>query len=222
MTDPTNALRAATEGLVRAHLEILTPEVDDPIIPLRFSPTEFRIEKSNNFAEIPIPGLESPPIQFVRGSSAVLSVEVVLDTSDTLEDVREAYTDKLQSLLQVIPDLHAPPIVAFTWDRRVFRGVLESASTNFVLFTPDGVPLRAKMTLTIKEYRPIEVQVREMRTESPDFEKAYTVRAGDTLQSIAQWAYRDPQKWRVIAAANAIEDPRTLTPGTTLAVPRTR
>jgi len=222
VTGFTNPLSAATEGLVAAYIEILVPEVDDPVIPLRFNPTEFQIEKSNNFAEIPIPGLETPPIQFVRGSSAVLSAEVLLDTSDTLEDVRAAYTDKLQSLLQVIPDMHAPPIIAFVWDREIFRGVLESASTSFVLFTNEGVPLRARMSLTIKEYRPIEVQVQEMRTESPDFEKAYTVRVGDTLQSIAYWAYRDPQKWRVIAAANGIDDPRALAPGLTLEVPRTR
>ena len=53
------------KGLVRAHLEIVSPQVPNPLIPLRFNPTEYQLQKSNNFAEIGIPGLESPPIQFV-------------------------------------------------------------------------------------------------------------------------------------------------------------
>ena len=60
-------------------------------LPLRFNPTEYQLTKANTFAEIPIPGLESPPIQYVRGDSEKLSLEALVDTSDTLEDVRVRY-----------------------------------------------------------------------------------------------------------------------------------
>lgn len=212
----------AGQGLAKAYLEILVPTVDDPIIPLRFNPTEYQLQKTNNFAEIAIPGLESPPIQFIRGASEKLTAELLVDTSDTLEDVRAKYVDKLRDLMRIDTDLHAPPIVRFTWDTQVFRGVLESVNTTYVLFTPEGIPLRAKLAVVLKEYRPVEVQVRESPTASPDFEKSYVVRRGDTLSSIAGAVYRDPAVWREIARANGIEDPRTLAPGTTLALPRLR
>ncbi len=207
------------QGLVRAYLEIEQPRVDDPIVPLRFNPTEYQIQKSNTFAEIAIPGLESPPIQFIRGASEALSVEFLVDTSDTLEDVREKYVDKLRGLLRMDAELHAPPIVRFIWDRALFRGVLESLEAQYVLFDPEGVPLRAKLSIKLKEYRPAEVQVREIQRNSPDVDKHYVVRRGDTLSGVAGALYRDPTRWREIALANGITDPRRLPPGLELTVP---
>jgi hypothetical protein len=219
MNTPLSAIR---EGLVAARLEILTPQVDEPLIPLRFNPTEYQIQKSNNFAEIGIPGLESPPIQFVRGAAEKLTVEALADTSDTLEDVREKYVNKLRNLLRLNSELHAPPIVAFSWDTQVFKGVLESLNIAYVLFSPDGVPLRARLSIALKEYRPAAVQYKESPTLSPDFDKSFVVRRGDTLSGIAGQVYRDPSRWREIARANDIVDPRRLRAGDTLRLPRLR
>ncbi len=213
----------ASGPLKPAAIEVVTPSrTPRVVIPLRFNPTEYQIQKGNAFQEIAIPGLESPPIQYVRGNSEKLSVEVLADTTDSLEDVREKYVNPVRKLLDIDPELHAPPIVAFTWDREVFRGVLESAQVSYTLFSPEGVPLRARMSLSFKEYRPVEVQVKERPKASPDFDKAYTVRAGDTLERIAWAAYRDPTRWRAIARRNQIDDPRRLVPGTVLTVPRIR
>jgi hypothetical protein len=213
---------AAAQSLVAAHLRIVEPPVDDPIIPLRFNPTEYRVSKGNNFAEIAIPGLESPPLQFVRGAAETLTVDFLLDTSDTLEDVRERYVTRLRGLLRLQEKLHAPPIVAFVWDEQVFKGVIQNLNVNFTLFSPDGTPLRAQVSATLKEYRPVKIQVSERRTSSPDVEKTYVVRRGETLTSIAAAVYRDPALWRRIAAANLIQDPRTLEPGTSLTIPALR
>jgi len=212
----------AGQGLLKAYLEIERPQVADPVVPLRFNPAEYVLQKTNNFAEIAIPGLESPPLQFVRGAAETLSVEFLVDTSDTLEDVRKKYVDKLRNLLRIDPELHAPPIVRFIWDRDLFRGVLASLDATYVLFTPDGVPLRAKLAAKLTEYRPAEVQVREIDRRSPDVEKSYTVRRGDTLSGIAAALYRDPTRWRAIAQANGIVDPRRIAPGRELTVPALR
>jgi hypothetical protein len=184
-------LDAAGRDIALAYLEIIRPQVSDPLIPLRFAPTEYQLQKSNSFADIPIPGLESPPIQFIRGTAEKLVTEVLVDTSHSLEDVRVRYVDKLRNLLRINSELHAPPIVSFTWDSQVFVGVLESLNTTFTMFTLEGVPLRAKLAITLKEYRPAAVQVKEPR-HSPDVEKTYVVRRGDTLSGIAAMAYRDP------------------------------
>jgi nucleoid-associated protein YgaU len=216
---PVDAVREAT---VPARLRILTPKVSPDLIPLRFNPTEYQLQKANNFAEIAIPGLETPPIQYVRGNSEKLTLELVVDTSDTLDDVRTKYVDALRGLLNIQSELHAPPIVAFEWDREIFKGVLESMTITYTLFSASGVPLRAKLNTTLREYRPVSVQYSETPRNSPDVEKSFTVRRGDELWSIAAQIYRDPSEWRALARANGIQDPRSIEPGTQLTVPRLR
>lgn len=209
---------AAAQG-VRAQLQIVRPADPNPI-PLRFNPTEYQISKANTFAEIPIPGLEAPLIQYVRGDSEKLSLEALVDTSDTLDDVRVRYVQRLRDLLSINAKEHAPPLVAFVWDRPVLTGVLENLSVSYVLFTPDGIPLRAKLTMSLREYRSAAVQAAATPQQSPNVEKSWVVRRGDTLASISQALYRSPGYWRKLADANGITDPRRLRPGQVLTAPR--
>jgi hypothetical protein len=213
---------STSQGPLRAYLEVLVPQkTPAPVIKLRFNTTEYQLQKSNNFAEIPIPGLESPPIQFVRGTCEKLITELLADTSDTLEDVRKLYTDPLRDLMRIEKAMHAPPIVRLSWGGQAFKGVIEALNITYTLFTPEGVPIRAKLSLTLKEYRPVKVQLKDPK-ESPDVEKRHTVRRGDTLSGIAGMAYTDPTRWREIARENGIQDPRRLEPGRELLVPRLR
>ena len=208
------------QGFIKAQLEILEPRGNAKIIPFCFNPTEYQLQKANNFAEISIPGLETPPIQYIRGASEKLTADLLLDTSDTLEDVREKYVNNLRDLMNINDKLHAPPIVRFTWAKQTFKGVMESCNVTYLMFTPEGIPLRAKVSISLKEYRPVEVQLKETPRSSPDVEKQYVVRRGDTLSNIAAGVYRDPSVWREIARANAIRDPRTIEPGRSLMLPR--
>ena len=108
-----------------------------------------------------------------------------------------------------------PPVTPFV-------GVLSSLDVTYNLFDPDGVPLRARLAVTIQEYRPAKVQVQAPPRSSPDVEKTWQVRRGDTLRSIAAAVYRDPARWRTLAEFNGITDPRRLAVGTTLRIPRLR
>src|SRR5262249_59602012 len=103
-----------------------------------------------------------------------------------------------------------PPIVRFVWGRPVLTAVLEKLDVTYQLFLPSGVPLRAKLDLTLKEYRRAAVQALERPRSSPTVEKSYVVRRGDTLSSIAAGLYQRPDAWRELARANGITDPRDL------------
>ncbi len=220
MTTPVTMTPAGAAGqAVRAHLQIVRPP-DPTVIPLHFNPTEYQITKANVFAEIAIPGLETPLIQYVRGDSEKLSLEALVDTSQTLADVRVTYVEKLRGLMSINAKEHAPPLVAFVWDRPVLTGVLENLAVSYVLFTPDGIPIRAKLTMTLREYRLAAIQAAQTPQQSPNVEKSYLVRRGDTLASISQALYRTPAHWRELADANGITDPRRLRPGQVLTVPR--
>lgn len=203
-----------------ARLEIVEPAEDKATIPLHFNPSEYKLAKENTFAEIPIPGLESPPLQYVRGGARTLTMDVLVDTSDELTDVHKEYVAKIEAAVHKNAKLHAPPIVDFVWGPQPrFRGVLQSLDVSYLLFNTDGTALRAKLGLKLKEYRTVAVQVRETEQTSPDVEKRYVVRVGETLATISAAVYRDPGHWRLIATANRITDPRTVAAGDLLVVP---
>jgi nucleoid-associated protein YgaU len=100
--------------------------------------------------------------------------------------------------------------------------VVESLNITYVLFSSEGIPWRAKLSLALKEYRPVEIQVAESPSSSPDVEKFHTLVRGETLAVVAWKAFGDPTLWREIAAHNAIKDPRHIAPGTVLNIPRLR
>jgi hypothetical protein len=204
----------------KALLRIVVPDVGEPDIPLRFNPTSYRLQKANSFHEIEIPGLETPPIQYIRGGTETLRFDALFDTSDSQKNVREEYVDKVANLMRINSELHAPPIVQFVWETEIFQGVVSDMSVSYVLFTPQGVPMRAEASLTLTAYRPVEVQIAERPRNSPDVEKSVTLRRGDRLDQIAAGVYQDPARWRDIARSNGILDPRRLDPGALLLVPR--
>lgn len=218
---PTTPVNAAKQGFdKRAHLEVIKPASYKPsTIPLCFNPTEYQVSKQNTFQEIPIPGLNAPPIQFVRGGSEKLSFEAMLDTSDDMTDVRK-YVTPLRKLMAINGDVHAPPVVKFKWEEFEFVGVIETLNITYTLFADDGYPVRAKCSFALKQYTTVEEQRNESQKKSPDVEKTYVVRRGDTLSAIAERAYGDPAPWREIARANRITDPRTLEPGRVITIPR--
>jgi len=219
---PTTPGKAARkDDTKRAHLEVIKPANHEPkTIPLCFNPTEYVLAKQNTFQEVPIPGLNASPIQFVRGTSEKLTFDAIVDTSDDMSNVRTKYVDPIRKLAAINPEIHAPPVVKFVWENFQFVGVIESLNVTFTLFSDSGVPVRAKLGFVIKEYTTVEKQKKLANKRSPDLERTYVVRRGDTLSQIAAQSYGDPTHWREIASANAIKDPRELEPGLVLTIPR--
>jgi nucleoid-associated protein YgaU len=204
-------------ALEKATIQRYNPDSSTPEgqpIQVLFNPTEYRIGKSNQFAEVAIPGLESPPIQFVRGNVRTLSMQLFFDTYEQGQDVRD-YVRQIVDLLEIDPELHAPPICLFSWGDLNFVGVLERADQSFKLFLSDGTPVRATVDVAFKEYFAGQPGDRH----SADVTKRYVVRRGDTLSGIAGRKYGDPGLWRPIARENGLDDPLALQPGQILVIP---
>ena len=191
------------------------------VLSLPFNPTEYSLEKKNNFPSATVPGLESPIIQYASGDATVLSLEVMLDsyTYGQQQDLRQLYLLKIDRFLAIEPDLHAPPPCKVVWASLQFVGVLETVKKQFVLFLDDGTPVRARVTLSFREYVPVPIQVRESETHSPDKYKIRTVKEGEALWQIAAEAYGKPDMWKLLALANKLDDPLRLRTGSKLLVP---
>jgi len=182
-----------------------------------FNPKEYTLDKSNEFANINIPGLESPLLQFTRGGLQTLTMDLFFDTYEKGKDVRK-YADEVIKLMEVDEELHAPPVCKFYWGKGIeFVFVLSKMTKKFTMFDSNGIPVRATLTVTFNEYL-TEAKLKKT-TSSPDRTKVYTLKEGDSLWAIAGEEYGNPAHWRVIAAANKIENPRLPPVGQEIEIP---
>jgi nucleoid-associated protein YgaU len=188
-----------------------------------FNPAEYSLEKGNQFAGTPLPGLSNPIMSFVNGNADVLTMDLLFDTYTDRQssDVR-LETDKIARLLDIDPEIHAPPPVRFVWGPVSFKAVIERLSQRFTMFREDGVPVRATLNVTFKEYKTIEEQLNEKPNQSSDWTKRRVLTQQDTLSLIAAVEYGDPALWRAIADENDIDNPRLLEAGREIRLPPLR
>ena len=187
-------------------------------IPVMFNPPEYQLQVTNQFAEVGIPGLGSSLLQFVRGSARTLTMELFFDTTDLGIDVR-LYTGLVLNLTSLNSETHAPPRLLFIWGSLIFPCVLESVTQTFDFFNTVGMPLRARLNVTLKGHDTLEDLLGSHQLLSADRTKQWIFKKGDTLQKIAAQEYGDPNKWRPIAEANNIDNPLTIPVGRALKVP---
>jgi nucleoid-associated protein YgaU len=208
----------------------ITNTVTGDTLPVLFNPGEYTLSKDINYAQAAIPGLSAPLLQFVNGNLQTLDMELFLDTYEEHggagqvfnqkgQDVREL-TRRVTDLMNIEPSTHAPPVLLFTWASLSFTCVLAKVSQKFVMFLPDGTPVRARLTVTFNEFRNIDLEAKEVKRETADYTKRYLVGDGETLSGIAGRLYGDPALWRPLALANRIDNPRALPAGLALRVPQ--
>jgi len=191
------------------------------LIPVMFNPPEYQLVRSNEYAEVEVPGLGSSLLQFVRGHPQTLTMDLFFDTTQTGLDVR-LHTGLVIGLTDIDPETHAPPELLFLWGSLVFPCVLESVTQQFGYFDPFGLPLRAQLSVTLRGADSLASLVASIPLQSPDRAKGRVAVAGDTLQGIAAQEYADPRQWRVIARASGLDDPLAIVPGLRLTVPALR
>jgi hypothetical protein len=152
--------------LVKATLEAVGPGAQNPpppakdgeVISVQLNPTSLRYQLNNNVDVGKAFGRSASQAQ--GSSSATLQFDLVFDTADegsTTQpvDVRSR-TKKLERFL--LPDKKspksAPPRVKFTYGTFSVIGVMSALNQDYELFAESGVPLRAKLSVTIKEQKP--------------------------------------------------------------------
>jgi hypothetical protein len=197
---------------------------------VQFNPEEYTLIKDVNYAQVGVPGLNSPVLQFVHGGLQTLELELLLDTYEAHssggrtinqagDDVRKL-VQKMALLMEVDNSTHAPPPAIFTWGSLTFSCVLARMSQKYILFLPDGTPVRARLQVTFNEYKSAELDSKETKRETSDYSRFHVVCQGETLSQIAYQAYGNPRLWRPIAILNHIDNPRRLFTGSAILIPQ--
>lgn len=143
----------------------------------------------------------------------------------------EPYVTKLKDLLYGFgEEEHRPPYLKLTWAKvlsnastkasgttaGVYNGVLEEMEVNYELFSVEGNPVRAKISLTIKAcVAPKEAPGQN----SPDLTHIIEVKHGDNLTKLSQNIYDSPEYAHQIARVNGLASVFALRPGMKLLFP---
>ena len=171
--------------------------------------------------------LDAPILSFGGGGSRQLSLELFFDVTEPINgrrinDVRQQ-TNKIVQLTRIERDQDRPPVCEVSWGQASpsgsdfpFTGVVSSLTHRFTLFSSDGRPLRANLTVAFTEFLDPTKNQRQTDQELT----TRVVKHGDTLSGIAAEAYRDPARWRFIAEANRLDNPRRLEIGQRLTIPK--
>lgn len=123
---------------------------------VQFNPTSLKLQVTNTIVNGKTVGQQAR--QYIGSSSTTLTLDLIFDTAD------EGTTDNPRSVRQktaMVERFLRPkgtdkktflaPRVRFHWDELVFDGVVDSLTIDLDHFAANGAPLRAKLSLAIKE-----------------------------------------------------------------------
>jgi hypothetical protein len=152
------------------------------------------------------------------GNVRALTQEVSYFMTPQDAKVKAKETDpKTKKETETLKTIKVPPGVRFIWGDFTFEGVMESLDETIDYFSPDGIPLRASVNVSISRleinYDP-ELSQTLAQPGAPGRQPLQAANLGDSLQQIA--AKAGISNWQSIATANNVDNPRQLGAGTLL------
>ncbi|HEX3047498.1 MAG TPA: peptidoglycan-binding protein LysM [Bacillota bacterium] len=195
----------------KAQLIVLNPETyqEEYFLEVMFNPTEFGISQSVIYSN---PKLGQPVATSYKLEE--FTVTLFFDTYNNekpleeKEDVRFEYTEKIAGLMRPTQNgkkTRHQPMCIFSWGSFNLKGKIQKVDQKFTMFLPNGIPVRATVTITILPVA-TNKEVSELIGRKA-CRKLWTVKSGERLDLIAHKALKDPALWREIADANQITDP---------------
>ena len=214
-----------------------TPAPVGDAVPVQINPATLRLQASASVDSGKDTGRQRSQYQ---GTTSTLTFDLVFDTAD--EGTSEAPVDVRKRTAQVerfvwpADKKSAPPRVKFSYGTLVVIGVMTSLNIDLDLFSANGVPLRAKCAVSIKEQKtefdlardgagantgagatpPLQPSAAGPGAGSPTApapppaDRTGTALAGETASAFANRMGLDPRAWKGL---EGITDPLRLEAG---------
>ncbi len=157
-----------------------------------------------------IKGSDGERKQYTATTSGKLSMELIFDTTHSGEDVR-LHTNKVARLMQP-REGQKPPLVIFEWGVMRFTGLVDGFREKLEFFAPEGIPLRASVSLSLTRHDKEKLfAIEQAGGRRKPRQKEVAVKGGAEeqrgLQAVADKGGA-PGATRDIAARNGIENIR--------------
>jgi hypothetical protein len=192
------------------------------VVKFMFNPSEFTLDKTNDWKHENQIGKDYPKLTFKYGKAQTLGLKLYFDTLETGVDVRR-YTENLWEMMKVHPGSNppSPPAVAFEWGVVYFKAIIQNISQKFSAFDAEGTPVRCEITVKLEQY--VEDDETPKAIEYGGTNPASVVKIeGMPLEVLAAGlagavtAQTIAEATRAVAAANGIDNPLSVQNGTTI------
>lgn len=192
-----------------------------PINPESYSQS-YKVESKDK----PAGGNQGSAPEYKFTSPEELKLDFTLDNTGTIEgnilngtDVKDQVDQLLNVVYRMQGEAHKPAILKIQWGLFTFDCILATLDINYVLFKPNGQPLRAKVSASFKQYVEPKKRVAKEDKHSPDLFRSIRVADGDTLPLLCYKSYGDPALYMQVAYYNELVSVRKLRTDDDLAFP---
>jgi hypothetical protein len=201
--------------------EKFTQKVGGGVFSVQLNPEKYSLQFGAELKEDTTLNTAGVTPKYVAQKPEDLALEFYLDATGAVTGTKSgtrvtdvnAEVDRLRTVVGYNGSIHSPNYLRVLWGKLSFDCVLLNLSIEYVLFTPGGVPLRAKVTIRLKQYVSPEKMELEAGKNSPDLTHRRTVGAGDTLPLMCFHIYQDSKYYLEVARFNGLNDFRNLEPG---------
>jgi hypothetical protein len=202
-------------------------EAGSPPFDVQFNPQSLKVAYANQTADSP--GGNASPMQYVGQGTTKLTLDLLFDATvppaegERIPDDVRVLTQQVRRYVQPVRGEASDegegaltvPALRLLWGSFKFDGVVDSINETLDFFSSDGRPLRATVALAMTSQ---EIRLEAERNDA--FQPAAGA-AGTTPQTPATAGAPLQQRcaelgkdWKRVAAANDIENPRLIPPGT--------
>lgn len=151
-------------GFVPPGEKISIGSIDEPSLGVQaqYNPKELQIDKSVPWQKHNKANANGLQLEFTGAEGRTMSVELLFDAYEEKKNIQEAVKilEKLATVRQPNSsqdEMRRPHHCVVVWgtvmggDDSKFRCVIEQISTKYTMFSSEGIPLRATVTLKLKE-----------------------------------------------------------------------
>ena len=198
------------------------------VIRCTFNPFEYTVSQSNSYDYKP-KAKAGTKVELKNAGPQTLKLSLLFDVyEEKSKEKRDVslITRELWTLMTPDPEDKTPkqekpdaPFVTFKWGVFKFLAVITNMTQKFTLFDFNGIPLRAKVDITLtqhasqaKDYEGKAGNVSSLSFGGDPPPKKLDAPPDERLDNIAAEVLGDPAKWRAIAEHNNITNPLATLP----------
>ncbi|MEM7369916.1 MAG: hypothetical protein AAF587_15025 [Bacteroidota bacterium] len=188
---------------------------------VQFNPESYSLSDRFNYDSSQAMGRTGSSNRFNNIAPKEFSFEFMVDgTGATGERINvQDNIDQFKNTIGFNGSIHRPNILFVVWGTFKAICVATSANYNFTLFKSDGTPLRAKVSVRLREYTPAVVELLQNQLQSPDLSEIRTIKEGDKLPLMCFHVYGNSRRYLEVARANGLTSCRRLQAGEELDFP---